>query len=149
MAKTYYEHLGVTRHATVEEIKSAYKEIAKAYHPDSHFYDEIIIDPLNSPEIDYFKQLTQIYKTLIDDFQRIQYDKTLPAEILDWDRAPRSHGLFTPRAAAHCMELGKSRTFGVVAESAQVGEDSAIFSVADYIAGRRPLFRRILDLLIQ
>ena len=34
--KTFYDELGVARDATVADIKRAFKEVAKIYHPDNH-----------------------------------------------------------------------------------------------------------------
>ena len=66
MAKNYYSILGVGRNATKEEIKKAYKSLAKKYHPD-----------LNKEEgsAEKFKELSEAAAVLADDDKRSQYDK--------------------------------------------------------------------------
>lgn len=83
--KNYYELLRVERNATVEEIKDAYHEIAKVYHPDSNFYAEIIPEHSPSDGVDMFKLITDAYNTLVNTERRAKYDETLPPEFTDWD----------------------------------------------------------------
>lgn len=63
--KNYYDVLGVLSCADNAEIKSAYRKLARKYHPDVN----------KSPEaIDLFKQITIAYETLSDESKRHQYD---------------------------------------------------------------------------
>jgi molecular chaperone DnaJ len=60
-----YETLGVSRDATADEIKRAYRKLARELHPD--------INP--DPDVqDRFKEVTAAYDVLSDDSKRRQYD---------------------------------------------------------------------------
>uniref|UniRef100_A0A7C4YF96 Chaperone protein DnaJ n=1 Tax=candidate division WOR-3 bacterium TaxID=2052148 RepID=A0A7C4YF96_UNCW3 len=66
--KDYYEILGVPRNATQEEIKAAYRRLAKKYHPD--------MNPDNKEEAtEKFKEISEAYEVLMDPEKRALYDK--------------------------------------------------------------------------
>ncbi|RLF95850.1 molecular chaperone DnaJ [Thermococci archaeon] len=65
MKKDYYEILGVDRNASKEEIKKAYKKLARKYHPD------VSSDP-NAEE--KFKEVSEAYAVLSDDEKRNLYN---------------------------------------------------------------------------
>lgn len=68
MAKRdYYEVLGVSRNATDSELKSAYRKLAKKYHPDVNKGD---------PEAEAkFKEINEAYQVLSNPETRAQYDQ--------------------------------------------------------------------------
>ena len=66
MSKDYYEILGLKKGASKEEIKKAYKKLAKKYHPD------INKDPSAA---DKFKEINEAASILADDKKRAQYDQ--------------------------------------------------------------------------
>jgi len=71
MGKDYYETLGVSKDASKEEIKKAYKKLAKQYHPD------INKDPSASEK---FKEINEAAAVLSDEQKRKQYDQFGSAE---------------------------------------------------------------------
>lgn len=73
--KDYYETLGVTREATTEEIKKAFRKLARIHHPD------VAKDKSTAEE--KFKQINEAYEVLSDPEKRQKYDQ-LGA---DWQNA--------------------------------------------------------------
>lgn len=65
-AKNYYEVIGVARDATAEEIRSAYRRLAKRYHPDAH--------PGDRECERRFREINEAYGVLGDPRQRERYD---------------------------------------------------------------------------
>lgn len=66
-----YIVLGVTRDATTNDIKRAYRRLARRYHPD--------INPGDRAAEQQFRQIAAAYETLIDPERRQQYDTLGPA----------------------------------------------------------------------
>jgi len=64
--KDYYEILGVSRDATDKDIKSAYKRLARKYHPD--------LNPGNKAAEEKFKEINEAYEVLSDPEKRKRYD---------------------------------------------------------------------------
>ena len=60
-----YETLGVNKSASKDEIKSAYRKLAKKYHPDNH----------ETGNADKFKEVQEAYDILYDDQKRSAYDQ--------------------------------------------------------------------------
>lgn len=67
MAKDYYKVLEVSKDASKEEIKKAYKRLAKKYHPDLNRGD--------NSSADKFKEINEAHKVLTDDNTRANYDR--------------------------------------------------------------------------
>src|SRR3989344_8924789 len=61
----YYETLGLSRDATDEDIKKAYRKLAHEYHPDS----------TSGGNPDKFKEINEAYRVLSDRSKRSQYDR--------------------------------------------------------------------------
>jgi len=66
MSKSLYETLGINENASADEIKKAYRKLARKYHPD-----------INKEEsaVDKFKEINAAYEVLSDTQKKAQYDQ--------------------------------------------------------------------------
>ncbi|AFY37931.1 heat shock protein DnaJ domain protein [[Leptolyngbya] sp. PCC 7376] len=65
--RNYYEILGVPRNASSDEIKRAFRRLARRYHPD--------VNPGDKVAEEKFKDINEAYEILSDDGRRSQYDQ--------------------------------------------------------------------------
>src|SRR5712691_1660575 len=76
----YYQTLGVDREADVEEIRKAYRRLARKHHPD--------LNPGDKAAEARFKELQGAYDVLSDPDKRKKYDQFGP----NWENAERAAG---------------------------------------------------------
>jgi DnaJ-class molecular chaperone len=67
MADDFYQALGISRSASEAEIKTAYRKLARKYHPD--------VNPGNKAAEDKFKQISNAFEVLSDPKKRKLYDE--------------------------------------------------------------------------
>ena len=67
--KDYFKILGVSRNATDKEIKSAFRKLARKFHPDLHPHDE--------RDESVFKEINEAYEILSDEDKKKSYEEYL------------------------------------------------------------------------
>ena len=90
--KDYYKILGVDRTANDATIKSAYRKLARKFHPD-----------VNKGKDDRFKEISEAYEVLSDPEKRRRYDTLGP----DWQRYAQQPGGSRPSGPGFRVEYGE------------------------------------------
>ncbi|KAM9392002.1 dnaJ heat shock protein family (Hsp40) member A3a isoform 2-T2 [Pholidichthys leucotaenia] len=114
----FYQILGVPRTATQKEIKKAYYQMAKKYHPDTNKDD---------PQAkEKFAQLAEAYEVLSDEVKRKQYD-TYGSAGFDAGRAGGGQRYWSGQASSMDPEELFRKIFGEFSGGRGFGDFNAIF----------------------
>lgn len=106
-AKDFYQVLGVPDSASQDDIKKAYRRLAKQYHPDAN--------PNNPAAAERFKEISEAHSTLSDADKRKQYDQMRRLGAFDGlGRRPAGAGRGPSGApSAEDLDLGDLSGFGL------------------------------------
>jgi curved DNA-binding protein CbpA len=111
-AKTHYDVLDIASTANLRDIKAAYHDLARRYHPDRFHQSEL------RPKIESaFARIGRAYETLSDDVRRRDYNKTLTSK--------KPGKLAAAKEPAVTKETGQSEPLNDRAEAAfQLGAEA-------------------------
>lgn len=119
MAESLYDTLGVAKTATADEIRKAYRKLARKHHPD--------VNPGDKASENAFKAISAAYDVLSDDKKRKAYDEFGDASL---------QGGFDPEKAREYARWQNTRQ----QRSSRFGEEQGPidFDFADFFGGRGP-----------
>ena len=113
--KDYYDILGVDKNASADEIKSAYRRLAKKYHPDLNKTEEAA---------NKFKEINEAYEVLGDEKKKANYDQFGSADGPSFGGGAGGFGDFFNRGAGGFSDIFSDifSAFGGGSRSERVAE---------------------------
>jgi len=121
--RDYYHMLGVSPKASSEEIKRAYRKLARQFHPD--------LNPDDQQALERFKEISEAYQVLSDAEKRTRYDE-LGSSYAEWQRGGSGAGFdwggwSSPPPEAPPRRREPSGTGGTGAPAREAGGDFSDF----------------------
>lgn len=112
IASSHYALLGVHPSASVRDIRQAYRELSKLYHPDTTQLPQALATAK-------FQQLNEAYATLSNPERRIAYDRTIgysriPVAQASLPNLHRPHTPYDPKASAYLDPTDRPLSAGEV-----------------------------------
>lgn len=154
----YYHVLGVSRRATREDIRKAFREVAAICQPAGGQDETVILAGKPVQKIEVFQLVTSAYRTLADDNLRNKYDQGLP-KLNGWDEGTCviSGARDTTYRGAPCRKRARRptmKTFGVMPANSDApkvsfaGElDETTESMADKLGIHHGVLTRVLKVI--
>lgn len=147
----YYELLGVSRKASQPEIKAAYKDLARVFHPDSNFYDEILggqSGRSSAPQTDVlFQRITAAYEVLSNVDRRQEYDESLPQGLRGWEDAVVDRSAHIERMKAAMLQKSFGKAPVQRSAFSSLGEARRSVGMSQVLRHRRSAWSRVRELL--
>jgi curved DNA-binding protein len=103
--RDYYEDLGVPRTASADEIKRAYRQLARKHHPDLATASE------KAEASERFKEINEAYEVLSDTEKRAKYDALGPNWKAGAEFTPSGAGAAAPGPTAAWRDVGDFSDF--------------------------------------
>jgi DnaJ-class molecular chaperone len=113
MAKDYYKILELSKNASEQEIKTAFRKLARQYHPD--------LNPNNKQAEERFKEINEAYEVLSDSEKRRKYDNSA----WEWGRSNSSSYSYGSGGNAGKYNSGNTGGFGDIFDTIFGGNKNA------------------------